>query len=123
MVLILTVRLAFAIGHAVTVRNEMTNDQPATHGDAPLFCDRCLKGLTPGNGEFYLIQIEAVADPTPPSLIEHARSADITSELNELVSQMGDLSPQEAMDQVHRKLTIQLCVSCYRDWIENPTGS
>ena len=101
----------------------MSHDNPDHAGEGPLFCDRCLRGLTPGNGEFYVIQIEAVADPTPPSLTELDRRQDITSELNELVSRMQDLSPQEAMDQVHRKLTIQLCLACYRDWIENPTGS
>lgn len=101
----------------------MSNENPGQGERDPLFCDRCLKGLTPGNGEFYVIQIEAVADPTPPSLVELDRGLDITHELNELVSQMQDLSPQEAMDQVHRSLTIQLCLGCYRDWIENPTGS
>ena len=99
------------------------NDTPLNQEDEPLFCDRCLRDLTPGNGEFYVVRIEAIADPTPPSLVELDRGVDITNELNELVAQMKDLSPREAMDQVHRQLTIQLCLACYQGWIENPTGS
>jgi hypothetical protein len=30
----------------------------------PLFCDCCTRTLTSGKGEFYMIRIEAVADPT-----------------------------------------------------------
>jgi hypothetical protein len=32
------------------------------------------------------------------------------------------LSAQEAMDQVYRRLTIHLCATCFRSWIESPAG-
>ena len=35
---------------------------------------------------------------------------------------MRDLSEQELIDQVYRRLTIHLCEPCYRQWIENPAG-
>jgi hypothetical protein len=35
---------------------------------------------------------------------------------------MKDLSPQETMDQVYRRLSVNLCGQWYRRWIENPTG-
>ena len=89
----------------------------------PIFCDRCMRAMQLGNGEFYVVKIEAMADPTPPTLVELDRDANVTNRLDKLVSNMEDLSPREAMDQVYRQLTIHLCLPCYRDWIENPTGS
>ena len=89
---------------------------------SPLFCDRCFQELEPGRGDFYLIRIEAFADPTPPVFDEQDLRRDIRGELRELVEQLEDLSAQESMDQVHRRLTIYLCGPCYRLWIENPAG-
>lgn len=92
--------------------------------DTPLFCDRCLRGLTPGVGDFYEVRIEAVADPTPPTLEpSELSSQQFRHELDSLVHDMEELSAREAMDQVHRLVTIHLCRRCYRKWIENPAGS
>jgi hypothetical protein len=88
----------------------------------PLFCDRCLKELRFGQAEFYLVKIEAVLDPTPPEFSQEDLDRDVTAELNELVKQLEHISPQEASDQVHRKLTLFLCLGCYKNWIESPTG-
>jgi hypothetical protein len=88
---------------------------------AALFCARCSAELRPGRGEFYRVGIEAVADPTPPELTAPA-DADIRAEIERLIARLSDTSPQEAMDQVHRRLTLHLCVPCYREWIEDPTG-
>lgn len=38
-----------------------------TNDELPLCCDRCAAELTPGEGSFYVVRIEALADPTPPS--------------------------------------------------------
>ncbi len=90
--------------------------------EAPLFCDRCMKELVPGRGQLYVVTIEAVADPTPPVFSEEDLARDLRGEINELVEQLRDVSERESMDQVHRRVTIYLCVACYGDWIENPTG-
>lgn len=89
----------------------------------PLFCDRCTRQVTPGEGDFYVVRIEAVADPTPPTLAEDARRRDLGKEIEHLIDQMRDLSQQELLDQVYRRVTIFLCVPCYQQWIENPTGT
>ena len=89
---------------------------------SPWFCDRCSKELTPGDGDFYVVKIEAVADPTPPNLTAEQRAADAGREIERLAAEMQDLSAQEALDQVYRRLVIYLCTPCYRQWIENPTG-
>jgi hypothetical protein len=90
---------------------------------APLFCDRCLREMRFGQGEFYLVRIEAVLDPTPPEFTEEDLARNVTAELNDLVRRLEHLPGREAMEQIHRKLTLYLCPACYQRWIENPTGS
>ncbi|MBN1942748.1 MAG: hypothetical protein JW849_05575 [Phycisphaerae bacterium] len=94
--------------------------------DMPLLCHRCGCDLTPGEGNFYVVRIEALADPTPPRYDEDefARwtAEEIDAEINSLLDEMKHLSEQEMMDQVYRRLTIHLCGRCYRRWIENPAG-
>ena len=90
--------------------------------ELPFFCDRCAAELEPGRGQFYLIKIEALADPTPPNITEEDLSRDTAAEIDRLLEQMRDVSGQEALDQVYRRLRLYLCNACYREWIENPTG-
>jgi len=89
---------------------------------SPLFCDRCSKELRPGDGDFYVVKIEAVADPSPPAWTAEDLARDAGREIDRLAAKMEDLSAQEALDQVYRRLTIYLCTPCYREWIEDPTG-
>jgi hypothetical protein len=94
--------------------------EPRTKVEEPLCCDRCTTELQPGTGTFYRVTIEAVADPTPPVLEQP--EGDLRERIERLIAQMSDLSEREAMDQVHRRLTLYLCIPCYREWIEDPTG-
>lgn len=88
----------------------------------PLLCTRCLKTLEAGRADFYVVSIEAVADPTPPSFEAGELERDYKADWRAIVAALQDTSPQEALDQVYRRLIIHLCNNCYRDWIENPTG-
>ena len=90
------------------------NDEP------PLCCHRCGTVLKPGDGSFYLVRIEAMADPTPPTFSEEDLRRDFKAEIRRLIYQMRDLSEREAMDQVYRSLILYLCNPCYLQWIENP---
>jgi hypothetical protein len=88
-----------------------------------LLCHKCGAILAPGEGDFYVVRIEAVADPTPPNIpAEQIEDADFQAEYQRILRQLEDLSETEALDQVYRKLTIHLCGRCYREWIEDPTG-
>ncbi|MGI6420202.1 MAG: hypothetical protein ACOX1P_31615 [Thermoguttaceae bacterium] len=87
---------------------------------SPLLCSRCLATLTPGEGSFYVVRIEAVADPTPPSFSEEDLKRDVRAEIERLLRQMRGITEQEAMDQVYRQLTLYLCNACFRVWIEDP---
>jgi hypothetical protein len=90
--------------------------------DAPLLCTRCLKTLEPGRGEFYVVYIEAIADPTPPILDGANLERDYRADWRQIVAALKDTSPQEALDQVYRRVVIHLCNACYRDWIEDPAN-
>ena len=90
--------------------------------ELPLFCGCCGAQLEPGKGEFYVVRIEAFADPTPLSITAEDLRRDIAAEIERLLASMRGLSEQEAMDQVYRKMTLCLCNGCYQRWIERPVG-
>jgi hypothetical protein len=88
--------------------------------DSPLLCTRCLKTLELGRGEFYVVTIDAVCDPTPPTIEEGDLRRDLSRDWRAIVAELADVSPQEAMDQVYRRVVIHLCNACFGVWIENP---
>ncbi len=90
--------------------------------DWPLFCQRCSIELMPGCGDFYVVSIQAVADPTVGPL-EDKTAAETRAAIEGLLAELADVSAQEAVDQVYRRVTLYLCNACFRKWIENPTGS
>ena len=100
----------------------MTTQPDVTTDPVTCFCARCSAELRPGSGDFYRVAIEAVADPTPPRFSAEDLSADIRRQIEQLLARMKDLTPQEALDQVYRRLTLYLCGPCFRRWIENPAG-
>ena len=88
-----------------------------------LLCHRCGAELTPGRGDFYVVRIEAFADPTPPNIsAEELERLDIGSQIDRLIERTRHMSERDLMDGVYRRLTIHLCGPCYRMWIENPAG-
>ena len=78
--------------------------------------------LTPGKGNFYVIRIEAFADPSPPDLRTEDFERSLEEEIDHIVQSASELSERELMDQIYRRLTVYLCAPCYRRWIEDPTG-
>ncbi len=86
-------------------------------------CDRCSASLHPGRGEFYLVRIVAVADPSPPTFTERDLAGDVSGEIDRLLKRMEGLGALEAVDQVYRRRDLHLCTRCYHRWIENPTGA
>jgi hypothetical protein len=118
--------LQYSHESSVTVSRRLVGSQSLANKNInqddclPLFCARCAAELTPGKGTFYWIKIEAFADPTPPDVTEEDLQGDLRGQIERLLKMMEGMSGQEAMDQIYRRMTIQLCVGCYNDWIENP---
>jgi hypothetical protein len=99
--------------------NDAMDDQDLPDS-SPLLCARCDAELKPGTGNFYVVRIEALADPTPPSFSDEDMKRDHRAEIERLVEQMRELSERELLDQVYRRLILYLCGPCYRQWIEEP---
>ena len=93
-----------------------------TDAKSPLVCNRCSTQLVPGAGNFYVVRIEAVADPFPPLIDERVSASDLAAEIHRLIERTRNRSEQELLDQVDRRVTMSLCLRCYRQWIENPAG-
>ena len=87
-----------------------------------LICHRCGRTLTPGAGNWYVVNIEAFADPSPPRMDEKMTSKEIEIEIEDIISSIRNMSERQLMEQVHRKLTVHLCRLCYEDWIEDPAA-
>jgi hypothetical protein len=68
------------------------------------------------------VRIEAFADPSPPRPDGEMTWNEIDDEIANLIERMEDMSEQEIMDQVYRRLTVHMCYRCYSEWIEDPTG-
>lgn len=100
----------------------MDASDPKTAELSPHVCKRCGAGLTPGAGDFYLVAVEAVADPTPPTFSAQDLEADVRPQIERLLARLEGVSEQEALDQVYRRLAFCLCGPCFRRWIDNPTG-
>lgn len=79
-------------------------------------CDRCAEPVSPGQGKFFAVRIEAFADPTPPEITEDDLRRDHRAEIAALLDRMQHLSEQEAMEQVYRRRNLILCNRCCEDW-------
>ncbi len=87
-----------------------------------LLCHKCGKILTSGEGNFYVIRIEAVADPSPPNLSSEDLDIDFEGQFRRVFDEARDMSERDLLDQVFRRLTVHLCRRCYDVWIEDPTA-
>lgn len=92
-------------------------------GGETCFCRRCGAALVPGQqATFYVVNVEAYADPTGPRISGEALEKGGDAEMKILLKEMEEYSAQELLDMVHRKMVFHLCGRCYGAWIENPTG-
>ena len=60
-----------------------------------LHCKRCSKEVHPGRGDYYLVRIEAVADPQPPVITQEDLDQDVGAEIERLICLMKGLSEQQ----------------------------
>ena len=78
--------------------------------------------LSPRHCFVYFDTIETLAYPLPPILDAEDSKRDLLKDIDRLIEDARDLSQQELLDQVYRRVTIYLCSACYNKWIENPIG-
>ena len=87
-----------------------------------LHCKRCSTEVHPGRGDYYLVRIDAVADPQPPIITQEDLDQDVGAEIERLIRLMKSMSEQQLERQVFRQKAIYLCVPCFNQWIENPVN-
>jgi hypothetical protein len=85
-------------------------------------CNRCSKEVHPGRGDYYLVRIDAVADPQPPIITQEDLDEDVGAEIERLIRRMRSMSEQQLEHQVFRQKVIYLCVPCFNRWIETPVS-
>ena len=90
----------------------------------PGLCDRCLKELVSGRGEFYEIDINARVDSSPPILDAPSLLTDDERDKRwgKVIEQLESIPQVDAENQVHCRRRIVLCSQCFQIWIENPAG-
>jgi RNase P subunit RPR2 len=103
----------------------MQSQPQSSHKNAdttPTICRRCGALLTPGRGDFYVVEIQAYAENSPPVITADDLAKDHAVVMKRLAEQMKELSEREMMDMVHRRMSFFLCGACYKVWIEEPVG-
>ena len=70
-------------------------NEPDQPDQLSLLCARCGIELKPGTGNFYVVRIEALADPTPPSFSEEDMKLNPRAEIERLIEQMRKSSEQD----------------------------
>lgn len=96
----------------------------AFDSETPSLCDRCLKELVGGRGEFYEIDIDAKVDSSPPILDSPAKldRDEMDLQWGKVIKQLESIPQVDAENQVHCRRRILLCSPCFQVWIENPAG-
>ena len=92
--------------------------------DTPSLCDRCLRELVGGRGEFYEIDIQATVDSSPPILDSPATldREEMDAQWGKVIEQLESTPQVDAENQVHCRRRLLLCSPCFQAWIENPAG-
>lgn len=60
-----------------------------------LHCKRCSEEVHPGRGDYYLVRIDAVADPQPPIVTQEDLDQDVGAEIERLIRRMKSMSEQQ----------------------------
>ncbi|MCO8122016.1 hypothetical protein NHH03_09730 [Stieleria sp. TO1_6] len=92
--------------------------------EMPALCDRCLKELVGGRGEFYEIDIQAKVDSSPP-ILDSPTAFDqhqLDQQWRKLIEQLESTPQVDAENQVHCRRRLHLCAPCFQVWIDNPAG-
>jgi hypothetical protein len=83
-------------------------------------CDRCGKGLLIDEEVRYEVKIVVQAASDPMELTTQDLAKDHRSEIERLLKQLEQLSPDEAQDQVYREMSFDLCPPCQRAYLRQP---
>ncbi len=93
---------------------------PESDAELDIHCDRCGKGLLIDSNVRYEVTIEVKAAYDPLEITEEDLSEDLEGQMEETIDEAKELSEQEAMDEIYKKMTFNLCSSCQSEFISSP---
>lgn len=71
----------------------------------------------------YVVRIDVFANAEMPEISkEELEEMDFDKTMNDLIEQMQKLTPEEAMDQVHKRFEFKICPRCQKQMLANPLG-
>ncbi len=83
-------------------------------------CDRCGAALLVKSDVRYEVRIEVKAAYDPMELTQEDLQRDFGKEIQRLLQQMQNLTPEQAADQVYRVFKFDLCPPCQKDYLLAP---
>lgn len=84
-------------------------------------CELC--GTSIPRPAHYVVRIDVFANAEMPEISkEELDEMDFDKTWNDLIEAMQKLTPEEAMDQVHRRFEYKICPKCQRQFLINPLG-
>jgi hypothetical protein len=87
-----------------------------------LSCTHCSIPLVRGQMNFYVVNVEAVADASIQHL-EDLDAVEIRRQIEALLKRLESTTGEAAMTQVCHRMILYLCYPCYQQWIANPTNA
>jgi len=86
-------------------------------------CDKCGVPLGPGDGDRFIVLIEAYAAAEPIEFSADDLTADRSEEWRSLVTRLHRADPDELEDQTYRRRRFDLCPPCHRNFLRHPLGT
>lgn len=91
--------------------------------EGALPCARCGVGLRAGRGEWHVVEVRVVADPSPPTFDVEDLEADTEVAIDELLTRLRGLTDRQLREQVYARRLHVLCARCQTRWLADPFGT
>ena len=86
-------------------------------------CDSCGQDLALDGSNHYIVKIEAFAAAGRLEFTREDLEKDHDAEMQRLLAQAEQRSPDELEDQVYRSFRYDLCPACHRQFLGDPLGA
>ena len=85
-------------------------------------CDLCGKALHPGEGEHFVVKIEAFAAEDPAELTDADLEEDHLEAIGEILRELEESDGAPDVPPATRRLRYDLCSDCHQRFVRDPLG-
>jgi hypothetical protein len=85
-----------------------------------LTCDGCGEPLLLDADVRYVLRIEGYAAYDPLEITKADLARDLEGEMQDALAALEGKSAEEAQDEVHRRYDLDLCATCWREYVKDP---